>query len=300
MQKQWDKLETLATPVRFTDKKTPRRTTSKSETPITSFFLQKRERLDSDDLKESLKGSVTRFFYVNSDDPLADFESHLEVLRRRKSSIFMTTEHSHHVFDICDTKIDECVQIQPNENVPGEAENASHMEVDGFNFNLTKVKKLKVSRFVMKLDKAEDQLSLDRAPRVEIKVSESYVENLDINSGSSNEDKQTVFVDQQQRLKIKVAKVGQYWKRDSIMIPNVFRTSQAIEYDSKNVFEFQDYSRKSVLATMYAQKPRVEDDTMDNIADDLSDYPNDTVSFTHKKSFCEILGFRDDSVLFDR
>ena len=53
--------------------------------------------------------------------------------------------------------------------------------------------------------------------------------------------------DEAQKLKMKVSKVVSYWKRQSLLIPNVFRLAREIEDDALHLLEHQDLSRKELL-----------------------------------------------------
>lgn len=53
--------------------------------------------------------------------------------------------------------------------------------------------------------------------------------------------------DEGQKLRTKVSKVVSYWKRQSLLIPNVFRLAREIEDDPLHLLEHQDLSRKELL-----------------------------------------------------
>lgn len=50
------------------------------------------------------------------------------------------------------------------------------------------------------------------------------------------------------KLNAKILKVTNYWFGRSVLIPNTFRITSYLEDDEKNVLEYQDLSKKEVLA----------------------------------------------------
>jgi hypothetical protein len=60
------------------------------------------------------------------------------------------------------------------------------------------------------------------------------------------------------RLSMKVSKVRSYWRSQTLLIPNVFRLTVQIEFNNQSVLEYQDLSRKEVLAQNGGMKSRLE------------------------------------------
>lgn len=65
-------------------------------------------------------------------------------------------------------------------------------------------------------------------------------------------------VPEEDRLATKVGKVQSYWSQSTLMIPNVFRLTSLIEFNNQSVMEYQDLSRKEVLAQNGGLKGRAE------------------------------------------
>lgn len=61
-----------------------------------------------------------------------------------------------------------------------------------------------------------------------------------------------------ERLDTKVTKVHSFWSASTLLIPNVFRLTSQIEYNNQYVMEYQDLSRKEVLAQNGGFKSRLE------------------------------------------
>ncbi len=47
-----------------------------------------------------------------------------------------------------------------------------------------------------------------------------------------------------------------YWKKSSLLVPNVFRMLTLLEDDNKNFLEYQDLSRKELLVQSNGQKAK--------------------------------------------
>lgn len=65
---------------------------------------------------------------------------------------------------------------------------------------------------------------------------------------------QIIFKDKIGRLKSKVSKVAMFWKKQSQLIPNVFRQLKGIPGNSQALVELQDMSRKEVLIPIVKKK----------------------------------------------
>ena len=65
---------------------------------------------------------------------------------------------------------------------------------------------------------------------------------------------QIFFKSQQERLTIKINRTREYWSRESLLIPNIFRFLQKAKDDTDFIQEFQDLSRKEVLVQNNGQK----------------------------------------------
>lgn len=77
--------------------------------------------------------------------------------------------------------------------------------------------------------------------------------------GQSAADVRTTFqMPENDRLSMKVSKVRSYWRSQTLLIPNVFRLTVQIEFNNQSVLEYQDLSRKEVLAQNGGMKSRLE------------------------------------------
>lgn len=64
----------------------------------------------------------------------------------------------------------------------------------------------------------------------------------------SAEQRTHALLSEHERMCHKAAKVSKFWKGSSLMIPNVFRITSQLEGSEGQVLEYQDLSRKEVLA----------------------------------------------------
>lgn len=79
--------------------------------------------------------------------------------------------------------------------------------------------------------------------------------------GQSTAEVRTTFqMPEQDRLSMKVSKVRNFWRNQTLLIPNVFRLTVQIEFNNQAVLEYQDLSRKEVLAQNGGMKGRLETD----------------------------------------
>ena len=58
------------------------------------------------------------------------------------------------------------------------------------------------------------------------------------------------------RLSVKISKTRSYWRKDSLLIPNVFRLAKAIPEEAGVLLEHQDLSSKELLVQGFAGRPR--------------------------------------------
>ena len=63
-----------------------------------------------------------------------------------------------------------------------------------------------------------------------------------------------------QKIDIKTEKVKEYWKKESMLIPNVFRLFSLMENENNYLLEFQDLSSKIVLVQGNGSKMNLEDE----------------------------------------
>lgn len=65
----------------------------------------------------------------------------------------------------------------------------------------------------------------------------------------STEQKSHALLNESERMWFKASKVSKFWKHSSLMIPNVFRITSQLPDSRLYMLEYQDLSRKEVLAT---------------------------------------------------
>ena len=300
MSKRLDKLETLAPMVRFSTKKRKSGRDSGSETPIADFFLRKRERLDSEDLKEVSRVNQRKYSEVSWNDSQSYLKGAVNADNAQPREFFFDKDEYLDITEDCDNNENKSLTCEQDIKI----EESTQMDADGFDFNTHRSKKAKATKFVIKIDKSKEKVTINK---VKADASKKESEQKCKESGKANNsekdpsvilsDKASPVLNESQRIRLKTVKVNQYWSKSTLMIPNVFRLTQALDAGSKHVIEFQDYSQKSVLATCYGQKNKSEDDKANEDEDDLS-YFNEAVSFTHKRSFCQMLGSTDDMFHF--
>lgn len=304
MSKSLDKLETLAPLVRFSAKKRQSGRDSGSETPITGLFLQKRERLDSEDLKEVPSVNQRKYSEVSWNDSLNYVRGVIGVENPRPRELIFDKGECDDL--AVDYENNEAKSLTCEQDV--KLEESTQMDVDGFDFNTHRFKKTKVTKFVIKIDKSKEKVTINKIKADATKKESEQKSRMPGIANNSENDPSVVLSDkilpvlnENQRIRLKTVKINQYWKKDSLMIPNVFRLTQSLDANSKHVLEFQDYSKKSVLATCYGQKNKSEENKAkeddDEDEEDLS-YFNEAVSFTRKRSFCQMLGSTDDMFHF--
>jgi len=251
-----EKLETLDVPPRFVERDFIAQfrrdsNTSRLKHDPNSFFLLKRERLESG---ESL-------FLAQSTTDKRDFGlsfnllNSCEKVERRRASFAQQPEFSLVHLEQLDVKAMEPRGLQEEESVIDQKLTIEKVETAKVSVADTEAgasdkdeTPKEESRFVIKVKMTDDQ-------RLELSHKGSYdhfddeedinmcmLEDMQADKGSN-----LIFGDEPTRLTAKIAKVTQYWAKSSLLIPNVFRNLKDFEDDKDNLLEFQDYSRKELL-----------------------------------------------------
>lgn len=297
-------LEVLTTSIKFFKSRESRLANLVAQANVIgSMFLTKRERLDSDEFPGSgfkrargLSDATLPEYKIASD---ADYNR----FRQRKSSVLMIKDlpGSEDLEIQCEKE--ELVEI--TEKPETVQENKKRKENDGFDFGVPKNKKKKDTKFVFKVDKTTEDLSLNDKGRGKLRRTGEDDDRLSSNSFIKQDevaiedigDRQQGVLDEKQKLKIKMAKVNTYWDKRSLLIPNVFRLARLIDEDAKNLLEFQDYSKKSVLVQGQGQSQKKSSDS--KMSDDIGEADfNEDVEFTHRRSFNIILDHPEDMPAF--
>ena len=178
-------------------------------------------------------------------------------------------------------------------------------EQDGFDFNGFMTKKGKDTKFVMKIDKHNENVKINEKEKAKRRKRngknddeslDSFIRDEEVADEAEEEKKQAGFMDEKLRMKNKMNKVNLYWSKKSIQIPNVFRLARLIDDDVKNLLEFQDYSRKPVLVQGGSDKNKSNGSVSGY--SELREPINDAVSFTHRRSFNLVLGLPEDIMNF--
>lgn len=304
MSKLNDKLELLSPSPRFFDKQRRNQLKDQSSQPINTFFLQKREMLEADDFTELPLKRLRGISDAIIPDNKILTDSHFFNSRRRRSTLLGFQEPPNLPLDQLDMLAAEIRNEGKVVEEPKPVEKPKtrkRKEQDGFDFDEFTNKKNKETKFVMKLDKSSDNLKINdkgktRGRKRKVNDDTVSLETFTRTENCLNEDdpdrKQSGFVDEKQRLKAKINKVNLYWDKRSLHIPNVFRLARLIEEDAKNLLEFQDYSKKSVLVQGVSQRDKSEGSnrsTSENF-----DMDNDALSFVQRRSFNLILGVPDE------
>ena len=63
-------------------------------------------------------------------------------------------------------------------------------------------------------------------------------------------------MDEDNKIRIKIAKIVSYWNHTSLLIPNVFRLARALDDDPVHLLEHQDLSKKELLVQSNGQKAK--------------------------------------------
>ena len=74
-------------------------------------------------------------------------------------------------------------------------------------------------------------------------------DSFELSVGDSTEQKSHALLNENDRMWFKASKVSKFWKHSSLMIPNVFRITSQLPDSLVYMLEYQDLSRKEVLAT---------------------------------------------------
>lgn len=262
---------------------------------LSTTILSKRDRLDSAEFTESV---IKRNRGISDALP-PDLEIVLDEpynRRRRRSSMLMMRElPQFSIGELCGVGEEEArvESVRVDEKV----ESRRKRDCEGFDLGVPKSRKrkdnkvgkgekenedCKTSAVVKKRCDSDDKKSVDSC----IQQDESAIVD-------GEEPRQNGFVPEKMRLKTKINKVNTYWDRRSLYIPNVFRLARLIDDDSKNLLEFQDYSKKSVL--VQGQSP---DRKKSSVANDLEDDVEDIVEHIQRRSLCIVLDHPEDMLAF--
>lgn len=98
--------------------------------------------------------------------------------------------------------------------------------------------------------KSKAEAGVDEAPETPQHGSLAKLDRADrIWSANRNSDVETTDgLNEANKLNAKILKVFNYWFKNSMLIPNTFRITCYLEDDERNVMEYQDLSKKEVLA----------------------------------------------------
>lgn len=303
MNKNLDYLESLTPGIKFIkDKELRLANLAIQATAISNVFLQKRERLDSDEFTEAgLKRQR-----VLSDAILPEckivIEGHYEKFRRRRSSVLMMKD----IMDEIEVDEDKKEAVDEENKSQPKIDNKKAKDHDGFDFGVPKNRRKKEAKFVIRVDKNNEELKLNDKSKTRRKKGSEEVDKQSLDSfikveegfDEDAEDKQSGLMDEQQRMKAKISKVSTYWEKNSLYIPNVFRLARLIEDDPKCLLEYQDYSKKSVLVqgNSQTQKKSIASRASEKLKENEID--EDDVKFIHRRSFNIVLDHPEDMLVF--
>ena len=307
MNKMWDELEELTVPIRFDTKAAERKGSPRPETLISGFFKNKLERLDLEELQGPPKSNKRKPSEILRDDYLIEDHFYPNELRKQPSHIQLTKEDSKKCVDDLDVGICGSSRTGNNRNQNEKAEDTTQMDLEGFNFNLARFKRVKDSKFVIKANKSKEQRGLNdlelASPEL-ISLSQFDPTNVQLKlegqSAFEAKDTSSGYMSEHQRLKLKINKIRKYWNKESILIPNVYKYARLLKGSSQSLVEHQDYSMKNVLATAYNKKEDTSCCYDKNAVDCGSVNLNEAASFTRRQSFCKILGTVDDGLFLDK
>lgn len=303
-----DHLEVLTPGIKFFETRESRLSNLAAQaSAIGSMFLHKRERLDSNDFTEA---SIRRNRGI-SDVILPDYkvvlDGHYERMRRR-SSVLMMKDLAVVTGEGLEGEEDKDKDKAPEEETKAEekAESRKRRDNEGFDFVMTKNRRKKDTKFVIKVNNDNEDLKInERTKGSKKKVSEeddrqsqhSFIKADNVDDENDNENKPPGFVDEKQRLKTKISKVNIYWDKRSLYIPNVFRLARLIDDDAKNLLEFQDYSKKSVLVQGQGQSHKKSSD--EQISEQIeADDLDECITYTQRRSFYMVLDHPEDILAF--
>lgn len=293
-----EKLESLSPSVRFSAPNPNRSQKVTHKTSIDSFFLQKRERLESEDFGELLAKRHRGL----SDAILPEGLSfRLEGFRRHRSSVVGPKEQL--LVDPIDllTEEPEATEGQKVEQTKVERRQLGRRrkEHEGFNFNEFTSKKSKEIQALRRsaIGRQQTASAENRKARRKIPTTgeEDHQPDSSSNLNGPENDPETQHqgsADEKNRLRTKLRRVNMYWRNSTLHIPNVFRLARLIEEDSKSLLEFQDYSSKSVLVNgINCNNVSEHPQSLNN---EQSEPANDAVSFMHRQSFNVMLSVPED------
>lgn len=306
MSKNPDNLEVLTPSIKFSQTKESRFANLAAQaTALSDIFLKKRERLDSVDFTENI---LSRNRGI-SDALLPDYKIVLDGhydRKRRRSSVLMMKELPHLTVDELNPEPEVLDPITEEIRDDERPESRKRKDNDGFDFLMPKNKRKNDTKFVIKIDKGKEDLKLNADSNTrhkkmnaegEQQYMDTFIQTNEIPIVNDNENKPLGFVDEKQRLKTKIGKVNIYWDKKSLYIPNVFRLARLIDDDSKNLMEFQDYSKKSVLVQGNGQSHKKSSASIVSEHDN-NDLNDDGVTFIQRRSFNMVFDHPDDIFAF--
>lgn len=302
-----NQLEVLTPSIKFaSDRQTRINTLAAQARAATELFLDKRERLDSSDFSECTIRRARGISDVLAPDYKLLLDGPYDRKRRRSSVLMMKElpqmlEGDIHATEHEETEHDEITAADEK------AESKRRKDADGFDLGVPKSKRKKDGKFVIKLDKENEDLKLEQKSKARRKKQatddddkqdiDSCIQADDAAPENEGELKPSGFVPEKLRLKTKIAKVCTYWSKKSLYIPNVFRLAKLIDDDAKNFCEFQDYSKKSVLVQgQGAEHKRASEMDEDGACD--GEFEHDRPEFIQRRSFCMVLEHPEDMLEF--
>lgn len=245
-------LETLKAPVRF---KSPLTSTIyakfspvlQKQKRVQDIFLSKEDRIRSFELYEdsSKQQNIFKEDIVETEEKEKEEEEETAPVIRRRSN-------SH--LDVKRTAFLNLLK----EEIENEEKNENHglnvtdllepkrrrKRNEAFNFEYCSLNKLRKTTIIKPVRRKRKERQRDKNVIINKpiegleKTNKKIIDSVELVSFSKNEN---------QRLKVKIKKVRKYWMKKSLIIPNALQLTHSIERDQKNLIEFQDYSKKSVL-----------------------------------------------------
>ena len=260
-----DNLESLDIAPRFLDLSTLTQlrrdsSTNRSKRDSSCIFLEKRERLESGDFGAFSHDSHLKKEYANT---------FYQPNPNEKSEIWGP---------LLPNVVDPVENVIESGEIPVNGKTAKHIEEESVidhHLTIEKIEKPFVAvlqapeetplveepvreepKFLIKVKKTDMKITLsapDSERFIADDVSEQEVIFEDMPEDRGNN---MIFADEPGRLKAKVSKVVHYWKKASLLIPNVFRALRLNDDDRDSYMEFQDYSRKELLVQSNGTKFR--------------------------------------------
>ena len=307
MSKETEHLETLTPSIKFYQGNETRLASLTAQAnAIGSMFLRKRERLGSEDFGETVMKQSRGLSDAIAPDYKILIDGNFEGHKRRRSSVLMMKDLPNPVEEAL--VIEEAEQEAEEEHAKPEEkpETKKKKDNEGFDFLTPKQKRKKETKFVLKMDKEKEDFKLNEKTRGRKKKQAeendrasvgSFIKTSEPDAQNEGEAKSTSVVDEKQRLKIKIGKVSTYWDKKSLYIPNVFRLAKLIEDDAKNLTEFQDYSKKSVLVQGQGQSHKKS--TNSNVSAHIdAEELDECVTLIHRRSLNIVLDHPEDMLAF--